>query len=228
MKKKKVLFTVLFVIAVVIIALAFFAVRGKEVHFKMFEKYSLAMTIDLKANGEMKSYLIDVSYDGENARISSSEVGKDAYIIGERLYYLEDDTFYWYRIDSSYLDIYEAISEFDKVSSIEKSDEEEEYEAVIEGQDVRNILNGLFFEEVSDEAAKVRIRVRDGYVSDFAVVFSEIDGFDEVNVNIVVRELEDDYKVNISRIFGTSGGRPYKTKEASENVFHIGGEMDGE
>lgn len=223
MKNKKVLLiAVVAVLLVMVVGLCIFIFSSKKSIYEQFPKYSLAIAIDAKTKNGLKSHLVDVSYDGENARVSSSDVGKDSYIIGERIYYLEDDTFYWYTTTTSYLDVYRFISRLDKLDFVKDVKDGKEYITVLKSGDVNDILDALFIEKDTKGSAKATVVLSDRRVSKFNLVIDDVDGYDEVTINVSVSELESDYKVNTSRIFGgTGGGRRYKMDEALSNIFKI-------
>lgn len=222
MKKKTILFTVLATVIAVSLIASVLVIGSKKKSFDQYEKYSLSISVDVKREDGVKPHLIDVSYDGENARVSSSAVNKDSYIIGKRIYYLEDDTFYWYSTMKSYVDIYDAISTFDKLDFVKDVKDGKQYTTILKESTVNDILDSLFIVKDASGPKKANVILREGKVSEFNIVLSDLQEYDEVDINVTVTELQDDYTVNTSRIFGTvGGGRRYKTREAPVNAFRI-------
>lgn len=223
MKRKYIIVGVIILLVLIIVLLVFVRFKSKDMTYDRFDKFSLAITVDMKKGEEVEDRFIDVSFDGENARISSNKIDKDSYIIGGRLYYLEEDTFYWYRVETSYLDIYEIISSYEKVSKVKEQNDVLYNEAQFSAETINALLDALYFNGSVSSEEKVTYAVVDKKVEEFNIVLSNVDGYDEVSINVLVAKLEDDYSVNTSRIFGTvGGGRRYKTSETSTNIFEFG------
>lgn len=221
-KKSAIVFVAGSILLIVIVVILFIN-KKDEIKYKMYDKYSLSIAIDLKTADGVENHLIDFSFDGENGRIVSSNIEKDSYLIENRIYYLEDETFYWYRVDRSYADLYELISSFERSDFVKDIGKVKEYTALIDKAQIDDILKALFIKKDSS-SIKAKYAVLDNYVSDFNVSLQDIEGYEEVNINIEVEKLSDDYAVNTSRIFGSiGGGRRYKLEETTINIFEIGG-----
>lgn len=197
-------------------------IKNRETVLDMFEKYHLMVTVDFQREDKIDNFLIDVSYDGQNARVNSSKVNKDSYIIDGKLYYLEGETFYYYNLDKSYLDVYELISTQRKSKSKREMNKVSYYEETWSQSRCDALLESLFIKGKSSEESTVYYGMKDGKVIDMNVAIKLKEGDGKVNINFTVDELESDYEVNTSRIFGSvGGGRHYKTVRTDENVFEV-------
>lgn len=197
-------------------------IKNRETVLDMFEKYHLMVTVDFQREDKIDNFLIDVSYDGKNARVNSSKVNKDSYIIDGKLYYLEGETFYYYNLDKSYLDVYELISTQRKSKSKREMNKVSYYEETWSQSRCDTLLESLFIKGKSSEEATIYYGMKDGKVIDMNVAIKLKEGDGKVNINFTVDELESDYEVNTSRIFGSvGGGRHYKTARTEENVFEV-------
>ena len=149
-------------------------------------------------------------------------MNKDSYIIDGKLYYLEGETFYYYNLDKSYLDVYELISTQRKSKSKREMNKVSYYEETWSQSRCDTLLESLFIKGKSSEESTVYYGMKDGKVIDMNVAIKLKEGDGKVNINFTVDELESDYEVNTSRIFGSvGGGRHYKTVRTDENVFEV-------
>lgn len=223
MKNKKWIYVlVATILLVLVVVLLFIFLKEDKVRFDTFEKYRLDVTIDAKKNGTIKSYLIGIASDGKNVKISSSNVNKDSYIVGNKLYFLEGDTFYWYEVDKSYSDLYKTISEFDRIDVTKEDGSIKNCSSALNARSINEILEELFFQKKVSSSSLAKVVVKDEKVSNFEMTLNDIEGYDEVTISIVAKELDEQYRVDTSRIFGGGGGgRIYKMSQAEENVYEI-------
>lgn len=219
-KKRVIIYISIISMIVIIVGLCLVFSFRKRVTFEQYEKYRLDVSIDAKRDGKIESILLGITCDGENYKINSSDIAKDAYIVGKRLYYLDGDTFYWYDVKKSYADIYAEINEFDKVDKTSEIESTKKYTTVLSAKKTNDILSALFFQKKVSAPIKADLITVDGKVNRFSTTLIDLEGYDEVNIEITVDELESNYKVNTSRIFG-GGGRIYKVTEANKNIFEI-------
>lgn len=222
MEKRKIYLGGLALLVGLLVVLYIMFIKNRETVLDMFEKYHLMVTVDFQREDKIDNFLIDVSYDGQNARVNSSKVNKDSYIIDGKLYYLEGETFYYYNLDKSYLDVYELISTQRKSKSKREMNKVSYYEETWSQSRCDTLLESLFIKGKSSEESTVYYGMKDGKVIDMNVAIKLKEGDGKVNINFTVDELESDYEVNTSRIFGSvGGGRHYKTVRTDENVFEV-------
>lgn len=225
MKNKKIIIAVVFaaLLAIGIIALIIAHNQNKVGH-EMYEKYSLAITIDAIGQEEIDSIFINVSDDGNSAKISSNKVNLDSYIIGNKLYYLKDNTFYIYETSSSYSDIYEYINAPRSLDKIKESNDYAYYSTLLSAKEINELLDCLFFSKKTRSEAVAKITVKDDNVVEFSITISDIDGYKDITIDIFAEKLSDEFTVDTSKIYGYSSGpnvNIIKRQTTKENVYEI-------
>lgn len=221
MKKRKIIIAVGVIISVVAIVFVTRLVKVPEVKFDSYERYSMSMSIDVEEKDKVDTYLFEIYYDGTNARINSSTVNKDSYLIDNKLYYLDGDTYYWHRVDKSFLEVASILSNFDEIKSISEDGDRKYYEALPSKMQWESLLENIYFEIETKVPVKVNLVSVDDKIVEFSANV-EVDDVRKTNMNVTFEEMDSDFVVNTSRIFGnTTGGRVYKLEETETNVFKI-------
>ncbi len=223
MKNKKVFWIVVIVLVVTLLAIVVVrSLKRGSVRIEDYSKYSLVISIDSTKNGVKKNILLNVMNDGKSVKVLSTN-GLDTYIIGDYLYYLKERTFYKCKVNTSYEDIYSKLAslKYDYVGDV---GEYSKYQAKIEASDANSLLEMLFFGMKTKRSTLLDVSIKDNKIEEANLSFGDIGEYEVVKVNIKYKVLEDDYKIDTSRIYGgasLAGGIVYKQEETKENPYMI-------
>ncbi len=223
MKNKKVFWIVIIILVVTLAAILIVrSLKRGSLKIEEYAKYSMALTIDSIKNDEKKSILLNVMNDGKSIKVLSTN-GLDTYIIGDYLYYLKNRTFYKCKVNTSYEDIYLKLAGL-KYDYVENTGGYSTYQTNLNSSDVNSLLEMLFFGMKTKKSTLLDIRVKDNKITEANISLGDIGDYESVKINIKYAVLEDDYKIDTSRIYGgasLAGGIVYKQEETKENPYII-------
>lgn len=225
MDKKKIYLIGLILLIITIIGIAFLIFKKDgRIEYGSYGKYSTNITIDTKRDKKFDSILIKVSDDGSSAKVDSTSVNKETFIIGKNLYYIDGNIIYTYEYNKSYRDIYSIISKFTKVDEENVKGEYTFYTSILSAKDLNELLDALHFKKKTSSSSLAKITVLNERIDEFNFIVSDIEGYEEVRVNLKFSELDSSFKVDTSRIFGSpSLGAfvPYKMVTTKDNPYEV-------
>lgn len=220
MNKKIAIITVA-VLSLVGVVFFLIKVTNNSVNLKKYEKYSLAISIDSK-DSSFKPIMVSIKDDGNSAKINSSAVNLESYITGTRLYYLKGSSMYVFEGSKGYRDIYELLNSFKLKDMIQRQGDLEFYSLVLSSKEINSLLECLYFGKKTNREALLKATIKDDHLEEASISISGIDGYGEINIVFKIKELEKDFVVDTSKIYGSGPlGTTFKRVETDENVYEI-------
>lgn len=215
---------IIIVVAVLsLVGVAFFLLKkaNSSVDLKKYEKYSLAISIDSK-DPSFTPIALGIKDDGKSAKINSSMVNLESYIVGANLYYLKGSSMYVFSGSKSYRDIYELLNSFKFQDMIQRQGELEFYSLVLSPKEINALLECLYFGKKTNRDALLKATIKDERLEEASISIEGFDGYDEINIVFKVKELEKSFVIDTSKIYGSGPfGTTFKRIETDENVYDI-------
>ncbi len=184
--------------------------------YEQYNKYSLTITVDTKKNQNVESMIIKVYDDGKNLKVTSNDINLETYIIGNKLYYLKDKTFYIYNLKKSYNELYKIISKF-----VPKNGDNAEYFSYTASKfETNEFLDCIHIDKKTKVENVFKIRTSENKIDEVDLKLVDLDSIDEVLINLKYTVLEDDYKIDVSKIYSSNAtGIRYKFENTKENPY---------
>lgn len=227
MKNKKSIFILLglvLAIGIMILFLRIFVIKDK-IEYKSYDKYSTSISINTTVGEAQDSILMNVYDDGDNAKITSNKVNLDTYIIDEYMFYLKDTTFYKLKSTKSYRNIYDVCTNFKDLDKEKEIGEYTHYTTVIKAKEVNEILSSLYFGKKTSSDTTLKLVVKDDFITEVSFIITDIEGYEEISINILFESLEEDYEIDTSAVQNVNHFRPngivYDIKETRDNPYEI-------
>jgi len=126
-------------------------------------------------------------------------------------------------VNNSYEDIYSKLASL-KYDYVGEKGEYSRYQTNLESSDVNSLLEMLFFGMKTSRSTLLDVSIKDKKLAEANLSLGDIGDYEIVKVNIKYEVLEDDYKIDTSRIYGgatLAGGITYKQEETKENPYMI-------
>ena len=185
-----------------------------------YSKYELSILVNAYKKEGLEKTTVRFRYDGKNGKISSDKEDIDAYLISEKLQYLKKETVYSYTPKSFYDDLNDLISDIKRADELNETGDYKRYSTVLDFKTMNKFLSALCFDKKTSSDTLVKFNILDSHVSSFEFSLSDIEGYDKIDVMLHLESLDEDYKVNTSKILGNTV-RPYNYEDVKENIFTI-------
>ncbi len=225
MKKKNIiLIASISVVLIVVFTIVLFNGSKKEEGNK-YKKYSANVTIVLKKSTKDDVYHVTIKDDGENAHIMSSMVDNPSYVIGKSLYYLDKDTYFIYTGENSYRDFYGFVEDIHTKDLLREEGDYDYFSCLVETEQVNDILKSLYFKSITSSSKVAEVVKKNGKVAAFNLSLDDVEGLKSVSISATFDELNDDFVVDTSSVFGSSEGgngiEHYDYERSDTNIFEI-------
>ncbi len=224
MNKKRIvsILEVLGIIILLVIIIVFIMSKNNKnsITISPYSKYELSILVNASNEKSIEKTSVRFRYDGRNGKISSDRDDIDAYLIGEKLQYLKEETVYSYTPKLFYDDLNELISEINQADELGETGDYKRYSAVLDFKKMNKFLSALCFDRKTSSDTLVKFNVLDTHVSSFEFSLADIEGYDKVDVMLHFESLDEDYKVSTVKILGNTV-RPYRYEDVRENIFTI-------
>lgn len=224
MNKKKIIIIVftliVLLILIVILSKAFYK---DKIKYDEYTKYETTITIDYQKGDELSSTIIKVLDDGSAASLTSTLVGKESYIVGDDLYYIDGTTIYDYKTLKSYRNLYSLFTKIKRLNKDKIYGEYTYYTASVESKNLNEILNCLYFGKSTNENSLLQIVLKSSRIDEVHIPLN-IDGYTSVTVNIKFKELSSSFKVDTQKLYGSSSlgsTTRYKIVTTKENPYEV-------
>lgn len=221
-KKTIIILISAFILLTLIISMSI-SIFSKE-HIKSYNKYLTTITLKTITKEKEENRIVKVYDDGDKAKITSSSTDiMTSYIIGKGLFYRDGQKIYIHRLNTSYRDLYDNLKKLKLDLESEKKGEQH-FTSLVKTKKLNNILDNLFFSKKTNESALAKVTMKSDRFTNFQMSLYDIDGYDEVQIDIDFETLEDDYSIDSSLVDGSktlSGGIPYKNEETLNNPFEF-------
>lgn len=223
MKNKKFISIVasIFVLFVIVTVIAL----NRKTTFLRYEKYMTNITIDaITTEEKVESTLITTKYDGSSLSIDSTSVGKESYIIGDDLYYIDGSDIFDFKTTKSYRDIYDLFASLKKIETEKKEGSYTSYSTLLSSKDVNAFLESMYFVKKTTSKVHVKLTSLNGYLDEIKLTINDIEGYKEVTINIKFIALDSSFKIDTSKLYGTTSLTTinrYKVVETKENPYEV-------
>lgn len=169
----------------------------------------------IKEGNDVERYIINTFYDHNNLRFSVNE--KEAYIVNKDLYYVDKNTIYKTEIGTSYIGVYDILSNFRKIEKVEEKGNRTAYNIDLSKEEVKKLCEALFIETNIDGGAEASLMSEDKKIVSFRMKFNNM------QIDIKFNELENDFKVDTSFIYNNSNnpGLMKNIKNTDINPFIV-------
>lgn len=224
MKKKKfIIFSIIgFVIVTSGIALLIGNLSG--FHLKPYDKYELSIIINTLKDDKNNSTTIHFKTDGKTSKATSSNSYREAFLIDNKLKYLDNETVYSYQVENFYDDLIEHFTKIKKADKLEERESYINYSVLLNKDQLNKILESLCFQIKASQSSVAKLSARDNRISSVNLSIKDIDGYDKIDVMMNFSELPENYEISTKVLENVH--RPYKQEVASKNIFAMTGEED--
>ncbi len=216
---KKFFIFLLIIILLIIVIISFFLSKPEPVYtYNSYDKYNLTITVDTKNANSVNSVITKVYNDGQNLKIVSNNNNLETYIIGDKMYYLKDNIFYIYKLTKSYKNLYDIVSKFKP----QNDDDIKYFNYQASTKEVNEFLDCIYANKKTKKENTFKIRILDNRIDEVSLLLTDIDPYTEVYINLKYSNLDNNYKVDTSKIYSSSGTSiRYKFENTNENPYEI-------
>lgn len=215
MKKKHNLLIGGILVACVLIVLLTCLYFLKKKEIEPYTKYTMSISIAKKEEEKEITHFVKVYEDGKASKISVDYLDDFVYIVNNTLYYRVEDEMHYMPVENEYREIIEVLCKIKEVN-------EKKNDFVISLDNLEDILQAAFFDVQVDVEPTMSLTYDSNAIKTIDVTFKTTNS-DIFRVNIVFKELDENYEINTKYIMGLDPEHPspYEYVKSNENPLEI-------